>query len=275
MKKLLLMLLLALIAMPLASDANMLLRRRVEMGGSTGASSTGTSSTATTSVPDCEHTCCEEFTTGDTSDVAGNTIFDSETDANSKLSISSNKLAYSAGVSAQNGYVDIASSCDSISAETEMTAHFKVTFDDITDIDGAAGSCTVLRFFNGSDHVLSFTFKTDANGDLVTYTCSLIRQNSGGACAEDIEYTSDRSMTGVAADTEYDAYVYWSADASTGGVECKVGSWTAVNTGMNDDTSTCTVDNVRFGGVSNSWGDGTTDTNIRFDSFYIDKSDTR
>jgi hypothetical protein len=83
-------------------------------------------------------------------------------------------------------------------------------------------------------------------------------------------------MSGLAADTWYDCYWYALKHASVGGVAFKCGVWDESNSGFDDDTSGLAgVGYIYFGVTNGDWGDGVTDTNVRFDDFEVYFSDQR
>ena len=204
---------------------------------------------------------CEDFDTGDTADVAGNTNFDSETDASNKVDIYSNEMRFYADT---NGVTGDARETDCFSSNTEVTVKFILRLDDIVDIDNQENTIWILRLRDSDSQVAKLVLVTDAGGDLVSYRC----EGNDGA-----ETSAEITMTGVAADTDYAAYLYYKEDASVGEVACKIGSWTEGSTGAYDNSADDGIAFASIGGWFTAWGDGGTDTHIIFDDFEIFFSD--
>lgn len=210
--------------------------------------------------------CSEDFSGGSQPEasVAANSMFESETDASGKLSMTSNKLYFVADTDGTDGYV-IESSC--VDNESEVTIKFTIEFDDIENIADGVKQTVIITLYDNTpaDYVGKAVFQTNASGHLDNYMVF-----------RDGETATSVSMTGVAADTSYDCVFYWLKDASAGGASFKCGAWNASTTGFNDDTSGETgVGYMRFGGADNSFGGGSTDTTIKFDDFEIYHSDQR
>ena len=206
--------------------------------------------------------CCEDFDTADTGDVDANTNFDSETDANNHLDISSNKMRFHASVT---GETADARETTCFSSDTEVTIKFILRFEDIVDVDNTSDIVWIVRLRDSDSQVAKLVLRTDADGDIDSYYCA--RGNS-------VEETADVTMTGIAADTDYVAYLYYKEDAVNGEVSCKIGGWAEVSTGSDDNS---VDDGIAFLGVGASgvteWGDGATDTYIIFNNLEIYKSD--
>lgn len=214
----------------------------------------------------------EDFNTSDTGDVASNTNFGFESDANSELDIYSNELRYYASTSGRSGYVMDTATYDNAA---EVTATFEVQFEDISAIDDGSSSTIYHRFRNndGSAIVAQVRFVA-SGGDLAVYR----------VCRGDGTECDDVTWTGVAADTKYYCYFYAKVNASTGGAALRCdtdsdisdSSWAEATTGFNDDNSAdLGIGRLDAGCSYNGWGDGSTDTYIYGDNYQAYAGDQR
>lgn len=226
------------------------------------------SSSVTNNTPSGSPDCSEPFTTGDTGSVADNTGFEAEYDPNSKLSIASNQMVADVGTNNQVSYVT-ETSCTADS-DTELSIKFKITFDDILDVDNGTSYCEIIDLFDDANAQVQARVRIDcSSGDITSYR--VIFSYAGGTST-----SSSVTMTGLAADTQYDGIFYWKKNASTGGASIKIGAWDASATAFNQDNSSLNGGGtIKFGAIDHYWGDGTTDTNIRFDDFEVYMSDQR
>ena len=206
--------------------------------------------------------CCEDFTTGDTTTratITENTVFDDDFGYAGNLIIENNELGFIADVSMENAYI-IETSC--ITTETELTIKTTIKFDDVLLIDDSVEPFAPIMIYDSDSLVAQLTFQTDSSGNLDYYSCVGSAGQSGYI---------DISAT-VVADTEYTVYLYYKEGEADGEVACKVGDWaeaSSVGNNITDDG----VASIYFGGAYTEWGDGDTNTSIRFDNFEIFKSD--
>jgi len=211
--------------------------------------------------------CSETFTTGDTDDVDGNSSFDAESDSASLLQITSGKLRANVGTNGQNSYVS-ETSCLADS-DTEYTIKGTIEFEDIVDIDDFNSTNIIVNI--KPDSVIgdsAYVYLAASGGDIYSYYVVLITAGS--------ETGNTVVMSGLAADTAYDFVLYYKKDASVGEAYFKIGAWDASTTGGNDDNSSIAGGGTfRIGAVVHYWGDGTTDTFIKYDDFEYYKSDQR
>lgn len=209
--------------------------------------------------------CSETFTIsgGDKDDVDGNSMFDLETDASSRLVINDTDdvLKYSAEDTTV-GYVR-ETSCFSNAAE--VTIKFKIRFDDITGVDDGTSYVKVAITETSGSSTLGQLRIICASGNVAAFRVHDAVEGWG----------DEVTMTGVAADTWYDAYLYTKDDASAGGSAAKIGAWTESTSGLATDTSAHDIDQFALGGFECGWGDGETDTHIDFDNVEVYTSDQR
>lgn len=213
----------------------------------------------------------EDFNTDDTGDVAGNTDFDTEFDASSRLSILSNKLKFDAADINVNGYVR----SDQNYQIDEFTIIYKVTFDDVLEVAEQAGRYMHLCRSYMADNAqnTSFSFGCTSSRDIVLIHALGVN--------DDESNTADTTVISPAADTEYSAYIYakraTTVDSNDGIVEhgVYIGSWKKATVSTLDNNGKFPMDYFQFGGVSNGFGSGTTDTNLFFDDVTLYEGDQR
>ena len=204
----------------------------------------------------------EDFTTADTGDVAGNTDFDSETDAASLLSIVSNEMVVDVGTNASSSYVT-----ESWVNEAGSTVKFKIKFADILAVDNGTSSTVIANINNSAGTRV---------GQLKIFAAATNIASYRAVRGANVEDGNSVTMTGLTADTWYDAVAYTAVDATTGGISFQIGAWDESNTGFNDDNSAGTgVGQLQIGCTYNGWGDGTTDTTILYDDVEIYSGDRR
>lgn len=212
--------------------------------------------------------CSEYFTTGDTGDVAGNTEFDAELDASSKLSIVSNKLVFSADTSGISGYVS-ETTCTS-NSDTEITIKGTVEFSDITGVDDGITYYTACEIYDDANTQAQVQLRFLAvSGNVATY--KIVFYHDGGT-----QSGNTVTMTGIAADTSYNYVLHWRKNLTTGGASVTVGEWeTSTTSYTQDNDGKNGGGTIRHGGCANYWGDGTTDITVLLDLFEVYKSDAR
>ena len=208
--------------------------------------------------------CSEYFPAGDNGDVAGNSNFDAETDVNTKLSIASNEMVFDAGTSSQVGYV-IETSCVADS-DLEYTIKFTIEADDILDVDDGTSYMQILTIRSDGTEEQAYVRIKCVDGDITTYTSTL--NYDGGAIDGNVV-----TMTGLAADTSYQCYAYFKKNATTGEFSFKIGAWAESTSGAQDNDGKEGGGTIRLGGIDHYWGDGATDTFLKFDNFEVYKSD--
>jgi hypothetical protein len=204
----------------------------------------------------------DDFNRADSGTVGG-TIWASETDASSKLSIVSNQLSYSADTSGTTGYVTL-----NVSSAI-VTVKFKMAISAITGV--ASGVCTYspCRIYNAGAASPLAMLNINGNADIFNY--GAVRGNFAES-ASTVNFTSPS----LGAGTQYDCYLLVVNSATVGGAACKIGTWAESSTGFNDDTSALgNAAIIRFGGVSNQFGSGANDPTITFDDFQVYYSDAR
>ena len=201
------------------------------------------------------------FNRSDSGTVGGD--WETEVDT-TKLAITGNALVYT-GDSATTALVRETTHTDT----AITTISFPVKFSNITGVHTGAAGNTIVKVFNDAGTLAAYmTLKTNASGNITSYQCAVL--NNAGT----VSSTSEIAMTGIAADTTYDAYLYLKADASAGGVACKVGAWAEAATAydkVNDQRGNGRYD---FGATETYWA-GTTPYNMTFDQVILYSGDAR
>ena len=212
-------------------------------------------------------TCTESFDVGDRADVTDGTNLEAETDVGSILNIVSNRLEFDLATSGTVAHGD-ETSCYADS-DLEHTETGTLTFDDITNVDNGTSYVAVMSIYDDANSQAQAEIRIKCSGGNI-YSIEGVFYHDGGT-----SYTNTVVMTGVAADTAYNFLFYWKKDASTGGAYFKLGAWSPATTAFNQDNSLKNGGGtVRFGG-DNYLGDGTTDTNLYYDTIKHYKSDER
>jgi len=213
----------------------------------------------------CSATYTEPFTTANTDDVDGNTMFDAELDNSADVNVLDNELTLFAETYATNFYI----AEQTLSDVSELTIKFTVEFSDITGVDNGTSVYTFMRLeANGSEDQVDIIFQ--ASGGNFSTALAKFYYDGGDVS------TSTIDMSGFSIDTSYDFVLYWIKDASAGGVSLKIGAGAAVTTGFNEDNSGKDgVGDIKIGGISNFWGDGTDDMTFTVDDFEIYLCDAR
>lgn len=152
--------------------------------------------------------------------------------------------------------------------KSETTAKFKIKFSVVNGVSGGAHSLFVYKIFNDSGTLAGYMeLQADGSGNITSYRCN-VQNNSGSST------TSSVTLTGIATDTYYDVYVYHKSDASSGGIACKIGSWSAAATSFTQINNNKPNGKISFGATETYWT-GATPFTMTIDDFYLSDGDQR
>ena len=213
----------------------------------------------------CSATYTEPFTTANTDDVDGNTMFDAEYDFNSICNILDNELTLLIETNSTLVYLK-EEGPDNVS---EITVKYTIEFSDVAGIDDGTSILRHIKLEDNSGVDQAYIVFQASGGNLSTAYGTLI--HDGGSVN-----TSTIDISGLAVDTKCDVVIYWKKDASAGGLSLKVGAAAAVDTGFNEDNHLKDgVGSVFIGATEHYWGDGANDTTMTVDDFEIYLCDAR
>ncbi len=210
-------------------------------------------------------TCTEDFTAADGGDVATPTDFESETDANSKLSILSNKMRF-VNDGEVLGYV-VETTCLA-DTDIDVTIKISVTFDSVRNgmIDNY-GFGTFVQLYDDANtqYNAAAQFNSDAAGKINGYR-SVVYDNGGtGRVSSTTTYIPPDA-------TQFDC-VFYALKGADGYASLSCGGQAAATTSTYDNSTRNGFGTARVGWDIASYGSVT--TNIDFDNFEGHSYDAR
>jgi len=206
----------------------------------------------------------DSFDRGDNTNVLTGSSWDFEGDGSGRLSISSYTLLYT-GSSATAAAIRETTHTN----KSETTAKFTIKFGSVLDVHTTTQTFIPIKILNDSDALVSFIeLSSDAGGDVYRYRTAAV--NNVGS----FTYSGYITLTGIAADTEYNVYLYLKADSSAGGAACKIGAWGEAATAFNLANDAKGNGRIDFGATETYWG-FPTPSNITLDNFAAYDGDER